>query len=205
MRKLIGIGFALSAAIAVVMSASAGSPAQPKGAPPAPPLPTQVKCIGKVCGGAGGTLNCAPPTFSQAGRYVYRVIPGTLVMVDAVEIGTDVGNVNQYLNICAPAGWTLTIQPIQRQHDPFTPHGTVTGSFQQCQFVMRWQGPAQSSPFELGFKMLNATPHDVDWMTLIGGGATTDRVANWTFPLGLGTGPVHGPFPGDEGPPHGGT
>lgn len=206
MRRLIGIGLATAAAFAVVMSASARSSPQTKGAEPppeapAPPLPTQIKCIGKVCGGAGGTLQCGSP-LNQNGRYVYRVIPGTNVSVDSVEIGTDINNLALYTSICAPPGWFIqSIDPIARAHGAFTAHGSIGTISSQCQFIIKWQGAAnpQSSAFELGFQVLNSAPHDVSWHSLSGGGV--DRTSNWSFPVGKGTGPVHGPLEADPPPP----
>jgi hypothetical protein len=209
MKKPIGIVFAFATVITVVVSASASSPAESKREPvlaAQTTFNTTIGCVGKVCGGPGGTLNCSNPPGGSGGRYVYQVIPKDMTTyVDTVEIGTDIFDnppfFNLYANRCMPSGWNLVaINAIPRTHDiPFTQHGTVTSNFSQCQYLMVWTGPQQNMPFELGFQIPNAQPHDVNWKSLLMNNLT--GLTAWGFKVGLGKGPVHGPFPQPPPPP----
>jgi hypothetical protein len=163
-------------------------------------LGARIKCNGTICGGTGGMANR---------HYVYEVIPiNASNPVDTVEIGTDMSNTNFYSQFVLPTGWTLVgTFAIPRAHDiPFTAHGNVTASGGQCTHILRFQGPQQTASFEIGFNVLDAIPHDVSWKALDNAGATSRGTSSYSFALGLGRGPVHGPISEDdprvEEPPH---
>lgn len=142
---------------------------------------TRIVCVGTIGGGNGGNAPCG------GRQYAYNVKPGGAIT--KVEIGTENPNLSAYQNLCMPAGWSLNIVEVRRKHDPYTPHGVLTGSDGKCDYLMRFKGPALSTNFSLGFNM-NWDPHDVNWKTSDG------RSAAWSFPVGTGPGPVHGPaFP----------
>jgi hypothetical protein len=139
---------------------------------------TTVRCIGTICGRSGGTCGT---------MYAYRVKAGS-TPISQVDIGTHAADSGQYQNVCAPPGWIHSIVAVARPHDPApTAHGVVTGKSGNCTHVIRFSGPALSGTFDLGFD-LNWDFHDVNWKTSDG------RQAGWTFPLGDGSGPVHGPL-----------
>ena len=146
---------------------------------------TLVHCRGLESGGVGGTVQCGPRD------YVYHA-HSTAVSPTVVEIATGDGNIANYTNICAPAGWTLTIVANTGIQDYAgkTPHGGISpGPSGACPFKMVWTGPALpvGVPFELGFDHMSAS-HDVGFFWPQNATAT-----NWTLPVGAGAGPVHAP------------
>jgi len=175
MNKRMAVSVLAGIGVLVAMGLRANSSADPQLAV------TRVKCLGLVCGGTGGSCGTA---------YAYRVIPGTNASITQVDIGTHDTDITRYTNICGPTGWSISgIFSVSRTHD-LTPtaHGSTTTSSGTCSDVVRFTGPAMTTTFDIGFDH-PWTYHDVNWKT-----ATDNTQTSWTFPVGQGVGPVHGPL-----------
>lgn len=147
----------------------------------------QVVCIGTACGGGGGSGN--PCTGSE---YAYRVKPNGNP-ITSFDVSVEDGDLSHYSSFCAPGGWNPSIVAIQRPHDlSSTPHGQVTGSNSDCQYVLRFHSSTpRSTTFEVGYTYDHPDDgfHDVTWRT------SNATESFWTFPVGMNKGPVHSPVP----------
>ena len=144
-----------------------------------------VFCDGTESGGTG-VNSCGPPL-----RYAYPVLDAGGIGLTELRIGTCDGNPANYTNVCMPASWTMTIEPEGLSHySGKTPHGQVSPTVDGlCTHLIIFSGPMLGAPFTFGFD--NAKPsHDVDWDRQSSMGSAA---ANWSEPVGLGLGPVHGP------------
>ncbi|MCE5323706.1 PEP-CTERM sorting domain-containing protein [bacterium] len=144
---------------------------------PAFSFSASVLCQGNICGG-GGIRNY---------QYDVSVADG---LIYQFHVGTCDPNIADYSNILMPAGWSFNIYSILEDHaDKFTPHGQISSADGYCQWCAVWtdttgQGIASAT---FGFDNPNS-PHDVGWFI-----NSSSAVENWSMPVGLGDGPVHGP------------
>jgi hypothetical protein len=185
MKKVIGV-----LAFAAILGGAIITLRMRADAMPPPPLPVvKVVCDGSIqcCNGSGMT--------AQGPRqFIYKVqIPGgNVVSVSSIEVGTHIdNNLADYVNLVMPAGWALTI-PARTPVDPgfvCTQHGNVSAVGGNCNYVLRFSGPAQTSNFTLAYDFVhNYDVHDANWK------ASNGNQANWTKPVGLGEGPLHSPM-----------
>jgi hypothetical protein len=187
MKKLLGfLALAAAAAGAAVVLRN-----QAQAMPP-PPLPVvRIVCDGNIqcCQGSG--MTSAGPR-----QFIYRVkVPtGGLVSVSSVDVGVhmlDVHGLADYVNLVMPAGWTLTAVSGTPPDPGFvcTPHGNVSAIGGNCNVILRFSGPPQTSSFTLAYDFdHNWDVHDANWK------ASNGNRANWTKPVGLGEGPLHSPM-----------
>ncbi len=155
-----------------------------------PPPPQQVIKI--VCD--GNIANCCQGSGPRNFYYRVQIPSGGAVQVDRVDIGTDDGNISHYSSFVLPANWTATIVSASPPDNPAcTNHGGNTIAAGNCPYNVRFDkgtGVAQTSNFQLGFDYIGSTGHDVNWHASL---LNSSNSANWTKPVGLGLGPVHGP------------
>jgi hypothetical protein len=158
--------------------------------PPIDPIPLlKLECIGYA--GIDSTGCC----FGNGPRQLsYRVkFPGGNhnLSVSQVDIGTHWSDPAAYGNLLMPAGWSMQILPAPTLFPDrlaCTSHGDFTSIGTECEYILRWSGPAQTSSFTLGYDAVGPFTfdiHDVHWK--IAGGPRAD----WSKPVGLGRGPVH--------------
>ncbi|MEN6357059.1 MAG: PEP-CTERM sorting domain-containing protein [Armatimonadota bacterium] len=144
---------------------------------PAFSFSASVLCQGNICGGIG----------VRDYQYEVTVTDG---LIYQLHVGTCDPNLQDYFNILMPAGWSFNIYSIIEDHaDTFTPHGQISTPTGSCQWCAVWtdttgQGVANAV---FGFDNPNS-PHDVGWFI-----NSSAAVENWSMPVGLGDGPVHGP------------
>ncbi|MCP4567199.1 MAG: hypothetical protein GY841_06440 [FCB group bacterium] len=149
-----------------------------------------IRCDGRSCGGTGIV------SYDGIVRdFVYRVTTGAVPQnPDTIFIGTHDTYLSHYSDICHPAGWTYTIIPGTRpDHSGPTPHGSVSpGPTDDCSYTFIFYNisgaPLSSTSADFGFNY-DGYPHDVDWTVA----AFPSVSADWSAPVGMGAGPVHGP------------
>ncbi|MFH1419447.1 MAG: hypothetical protein ABII12_14320 [Planctomycetota bacterium] len=156
-------------------------------------VPYEIGCDGGECGGSGATL-CGYRDYA----YPVADVDGRLT---DVYIGTDDPHVADYADVCAPGGWTFAIESAGfGNHEPGkTDHGlfsTYTGN--DGHWVIHFSddtpgdgvlGTGLPGAFTFGFNHTRPS-HDVGWQATGSNGSAEE---DWTYPVGLGVGPVHGP------------
>jgi len=185
MKKIIGV-----LAFGVVLGGAVITLRMRADAMPPPPLPV----VQVLCDGFNGCCNGTGQTSAGIREFVYRVqIPGgNVVSVSSIEVGTHIdNNLADYINLVMPAGWSLTIPSATPPDAGFvcTPHGSTSAINGNCNFKLRFSGPAQTSSFTLAYDFVpDYDIHDANWK------ASNGNQSNWTKPVGLGQGPVHSPM-----------
>ncbi len=135
------------------------------------------------------TLDCLDD--ANVNFYQYTLTVSANDIVSSVTIGTHDGQISNYSNWVVPPGWSYTILPSQADDAAFDVHGVVVQPTGVCPYIIVFiidQGTvADVGEYDFKFNNINR-PHVAAWTA---GSAATD----WTFPIGLGVGPVHSPVP----------
>ena len=149
-----------------------------------------IKCDCKKHGGTGnfgGASGCAPRD------YIYKIEFVEPAALETLYIGTHDGILAHYTNICLPPGYTLSIASTPRPHyTPFTAKGSVSpASNGDCPFTLVLiRGPIDpGAAIYFGFDHPGPR-HNVSWQL----DNFPPPVSNWSQPVGVGLGPVHGPL-----------
>ena len=142
-----------------------------------------VVCESAPCGCNGGGLAV----------FRYEVAASAGEMIKEFLVGTDDNLNTNYWNWQMPAGWTAVILPIYVNHNGLTPKGGI--SIPQgvpCLYSIVFTGPpVTNAMFAFDHLWVAGGAHDVGWQVI------TDKniyVEDWSAPVGMGAGPVHGPI-----------
>lgn len=143
----------------------------------------------------------------QGGRYAYTVDAVSYPVIEFV-VGTADLNRTHYTNVVTPAGWQFEVTAAQQTNHArgaFTPHGTVSpgASALVTDGVVRWWTDDPNSAVEMfTFAYDHPWPaEDVGWcLQTRRPGPPPSLYAFtefWDSPVGMGEGPLHGPYAGD--------
>ncbi len=159
----------------------------------------QVLCTGSECGGSGPR------------QYAYEVDSADNPMTD-FRIGTNDLHPGNYTNLLTPENWFFSVEQVRinHSHGNNTPHGEISpGPWCYCRTkgsVHWWtEDPALAVvSFTFGYDYFS-TSYDVGWTLETQHGEPPEVYTfyeDWQAPVGMGSGPVHGPiasrrYPGD--------
>ncbi len=141
-----------------------------------------VICNGQESGGSGPRL------------YIYEVTLGPGESMTAFDVGTCDLSLMNYWNWLQPAGWAPVPFSGSEPHIGLkTPHGMISpGPAGNCAGAVMWTGPALGpGTWLFGYDNENRS-HDVGWTVSPLANPSNE---NWSAPVGMGFGPVHGPLP----------
>jgi len=141
-----------------------------------------VICNGAESGGSGPRL------------YYYEVTLGPGESMTAFDVGTCDPSIMNYWNWVQPAGWApVPFSGSELHIDLKTPHGLISpGPIGNCNTAVMWTGPALGpGTWFFGYDNENRS-HDVGWSV---NPMANPNGENWSAPVGMGAGPVHGPVP----------
>jgi hypothetical protein len=147
-----------------------------------------IHCNGSESGGTG------PRSY----YYVVTISPGEPGdVLQELRIGTDDLVAGNYSNWIQPDGWAPVPfdYSVLLDADVKTPHGeTSPGPTGNSLGAVTWKGPALGAgTYYFGFNNSHSS-HDVGWF-IFPGGQQGPISEDWEEPVGMGTGPVHGPVP----------
>jgi len=159
-----------------------------------------VNCKGKKCGGLGG------PPDDQKYDYAYEVIVTGDTKFDWFRVGVltdDISNIkalNKYSGNLA--GWSFS-DPTEYGHestDPFTKHNSTNSSppapLWSTNKVVRWSRDYGSDVGAGTYWFVFNSDHDpIDVGFLVEVDDQPVLTEDWSKPVGMGLGPVHGPVP----------
>ncbi|MFC1888892.1 putative metal-binding motif-containing protein [Thermodesulfobacteriota bacterium] len=156
-----------------------------------------ITCAGTGCGGTGPAV------------YAYDIDSASYPMMD-FRVGTNDLNPENYTNVLIPPGWSFAVEenPMSHAHGVHTPHGEVSPGPCWCLTAgsVHWwtDDPALTIEFFIFGYDHPWTSEDVGWdLSTRREGPPPEEYAFhqfWDALVGVGTGPVHGPYALEECP-----
>jgi hypothetical protein len=142
-----------------------------------------VYCQGTECGGDGDT------------QYQYRIEDHSETLTD-FYVATDDPQETNYANVHLPTGWSFSVEadtyPINHEPGRTNHESIATFNGNAGRWAIHFSGPPVAGGVVIvGFDH-SAPSHDVGWRVVDLGGAST-VTEDWSFPVGRGVGPLHGP------------